>query len=73
MSDIISFISENRAWLFSGLLAAVVAGVFGLYKNTKTPSQKQTSGKDSTNIQAGQDVHIGGDIHRDEQTDTRKR
>jgi len=53
------WITNNKEWVFSGVGVAVLAGVFGLFRNRKSPPQQtQISGKNSTNIQAGRDVSV---------------
>jgi hypothetical protein len=53
----------NRQWVFSGVGVAVVAGVIGLFWRRRSTGfvQKERSGSHSTNIQAGRDIHIGGE------------
>jgi hypothetical protein len=53
---------DNKEWVFSGigvaLLAALVNFIF-LKWNRSFLSQKQKSGKNSTNYQAGGDINVG--------------
>jgi hypothetical protein len=53
------WILQNKEWLFSGL-GLVVIGWFitWLINRNKKTGQLQKSGKNSTNIQAGNDINI---------------
>jgi len=61
------FISQNKEWLFSGLLVAVpLALISWLLSKRKAPdSQIQESGKNSLNIQAKENIHIEGGVNND--------
>ncbi|MBD3307715.1 hypothetical protein GF348_15135 [candidate division KSB3 bacterium] len=60
MEDFIAWVVENKNWLFSGVGMMVLAWVGRLIFKKASASSKQTirSGDDSTNVQAGRDVHI---------------
>lgn len=48
------WIINNKEWIFSGIGAAVL----GLLFSSKSISQKQRGGKNSINIQAGENITI---------------
>lgn len=51
---------QNKEWLFSGVGIAIFSFIFSLFLKSKNSlKQKQSSGKKSTNIQAGNNVNIG--------------
>jgi len=56
----IEWIVENRIWLFSGLAVAIPLAIIGwLIARPKNKTvQKQKSGSQSINIQAGRDVNL---------------
>jgi hypothetical protein len=57
------WIWQNREWIFSGVGAALIGVLLGWMKRKRDTSgtvQSQHSGRNSTNIQAGRDVNIGG-------------
>ena len=53
-------ILNNKEWLFSGVGIVIVGVILRVFFKTK-PGSNQTikSGKNSKNIQAGRDIHIG--------------
>lgn len=64
-----NFIIDNKEWIFSGIGISIfgLAGSFLIFvfkkfilKNNKSDNSKQNikSGKNSTNIQVGGDIHI---------------
>ncbi|SMG34604.1 hypothetical protein [Fibrobacter sp. UWB13] len=59
MENILNCISENKEWLFSGLGIVLLGWIVKIIFFRNKPTQVQKSGKDSINIQAGGDVHIG--------------
>ena len=62
LSDILQFILDNKEWIFSGVGVAIVVAVAGYFFRKKSGiNQSIKSGSNSTNIQAGQDVHINND------------
>ena len=59
-----TWISENKEWLFSGVAVAIPLAVAGwLIHSRRSPRsvQKQRGGKGSTNIQVGRDLTVGQD------------
>ncbi|HIF9383673.1 TPA: hypothetical protein ACX6RR_003532 [Photobacterium damselae] len=54
------WIIDNKEWLFSGLLVAVPLAVLGWLFSTKRNKQVQKGGNNSTNIQVGGNLKIGG-------------
>jgi hypothetical protein len=51
----LDWLIKNREWLFSGLLVSVPLSIIGwwLSQQASHSSQRQSSGKNSTNIQIG--------------------
>jgi len=61
MEDLITWVIDNKEWLFSGVGLLVVAWVVRhIFKKKTYASSTQTirSGDSSTNIQAGRDAKI---------------
>jgi len=56
--DPIAWLWENKEWLFGGAGVAIVSAVIALVWRRGTSGQSQTSGANSTNIQAGKDINI---------------
>ena len=54
------WIIDNKEWLLSGLGIAIAAAIWKIFFGKKELSQK--SGDQSTNIQAGGNVDVGGDV-----------
>ncbi|MQR02475.1 hypothetical protein GEV47_17505 [Glaciimonas sp. GS1] len=61
MKHILDWIVANKEWVFSGIGASALSLLVGVFARKKkaSPTQSQTSGKNSTNIQAGGDINIG--------------
>jgi len=57
---VLDWIVLNKTWLFSGIAVAVPIALAGwlLSRRSNTRVQKQRSGKQSVNIQAGEDVNL---------------
>lgn len=57
---IMTFLAENKEWLFSGIGIAVITliGRFFFKKRQATSTQSIRAGDGSTNIQSGGDVKI---------------
>ena len=55
------WIIENKDWLFSGIAIAVPLAIVGWLISTRGNKQVQKGGKNSTNIQVGGSVKIGGE------------
>jgi hypothetical protein len=70
VESVINWIFDNLHWIFSGV-GAVIVGVL-ITKRIKQRSQRQSSGRSSTNIQAGRDVNLG-DRDRHDVPDPKKR
>lgn len=71
MEDYVAWVIDNRAWLFSGVGAVILAWVGRLLfkKNYASSTQTIRSGDSSTNVQAGRDVNIatkkiGNDVEK---------
>ena len=59
---ILQYVADNKEWIFSGVGVSVVVVVAGFFFRKKSGiNQSLKSGTNSTNIQAGQDVHINND------------
>lgn len=60
MENIIEFFKNNYEWIFSGLGIFILSGVFFLIKkkSAKIIKQKQKSGNNSINVQAGNSVEF---------------
>ena len=56
--DSIGWLWGNKKWLFSGAGIAVISAVIALVWRRGASRQSQTSGANSTNIQAGRDVSV---------------
>lgn len=56
-----SWIIENKDWLFSGIAVAIPIAVFGWIFSGRSSRQFQKGGKNSNNIQVGGDFKIQRD------------
>lgn len=67
MDEVITWVIDNKEWLFSGVGAVVIAWIGRvIYKRKQTAaSQKIRSGRNSTNIQAGRDIKLNSKMKRD--------
>lgn len=54
-----SWLIENKEWVFSGIGVSVLFFVLSLFKKGSGVKQVQKSGANSTNYQAGGDIKIG--------------
>lgn len=54
------WIIENKDWLFSGIAIAVPLAIVGWIISTRRNKQIQKGGENSTNIQVGGSINIGG-------------
>lgn len=59
MTTLINWICTNKEWVFSGLGVSVILLIFSIFKKSNS-AQRQKSGDNSTNYQAGGDINIGG-------------
>jgi len=68
MAKLGQWILDNWKWLFSGAGLVLLAWIGRLFFRRKSgdPSQKIRSGKDSLNVQVGQDMHIGSEVTRND-------
>lgn len=55
------WILQNKEWLFSGVAIAVPLAIIGWLFSGRASKQIQKSGDNSTNIQVGGNLKIGGD------------
>jgi hypothetical protein len=53
MDNLLKFLIDNKEWIFSGVGAAILVGLGGMFLRRKTKGQNITAGSGSTNIQAG--------------------
>ena len=59
------WIVANKNWVFDGFGVALVVAVLGfIFKGRSEAKQRQKGGKGSTNVQAGGDVNINGNINK---------
>lgn len=54
------WIIENKEWLFSGVAIAIPLAIVGLFFSGQGNKQVQKSGDNSTNIQIGGSLKVGG-------------
>lgn len=54
------WIIQNKEWIFSGIAIAIPLAVIGWFLSGREAKQVQKSGKNSTNIQVGGNLEIGG-------------
>ncbi len=56
---LLKWITENKDWIFSGIGVTLLGTVIGsCFKKKDSPTQKIKSGKNSTNIQGGENVTV---------------
>lgn len=55
-----NWIIENKEWLFSGFAIAVPLAIIGWFFSSRGVNQVQKSGDNSTNLQVGGNLKIGG-------------
>jgi len=60
LETVTEWISNNYTWVFSGIGIFILSGIITFFKRkgNNTIKQKQRSGKNSTNIQAGGNVEF---------------
>ena len=56
----LDWVIENKEWVFGGVGVAIISAAIKLIFGRKPNgiSQSQTSGSNSTNVQAGKDVNL---------------
>jgi len=54
------WIIENKEWLFSGIAIALPLAIVGWLISSRGNKQVQKGGKNSTNIQVGGNLKMGG-------------
>lgn len=54
------WIIQNKEWLFSGIAIAIPLAIIGFLFSTRGNKQVQKGGDNSTNIQVGGNLKIGG-------------
>lgn len=55
------WIIQNKEWLFSGIAIAIPVAIIGWFSSGRGDKQVQKSGNNSTNVQVGGNLRIGGD------------
>lgn len=56
----LSWLVDNKEWVFGGVGVAIVTGLIALFTRRRgNGEQRQTSGANSTNLQSGRDINIG--------------
>lgn len=55
------WILKNKEWLFSGVAIAIPLAIIGWLYSSRANKQIQKGGDNSTNIQVGGNLKIGGD------------
>lgn len=60
MEDVIEWFASNYKWVFSGIGVVILGAIFSFFRKSKSNgiSQKQRSGNNSINIQAGNNVEF---------------
>jgi hypothetical protein len=60
LSDALTWVIDNKEWIFGGIGVAAITGVIALLKRRQNDhTQRQRSGANSTNLQAGGDINVG--------------
>jgi len=54
------WIAENKDWLFSGIAIAIPLAIIGWIVSSRRNKQVQKAGNNSTNIQVGGNLSLGG-------------
>jgi hypothetical protein len=54
------WIIKNKEWLFSGVAIAIPLAIIGWFFSNQGNKQVQKSGDNSTNIQVGGNLKLGG-------------
>ncbi len=54
------WIVENKGWLFSGIAIAIPLAIIGWLISSRRNKQVQKAGNNSTNIQVGGNLSLGG-------------
>jgi hypothetical protein len=54
------WIAENKDWLFSGVAIAIPIAIIGWLISSRRNKQVQKGGDNSTNIQVGGNLSLGG-------------
>lgn len=59
LSDALTWVLENKEWIFGGIGVAAITGLLGLFIHRQISlSQGQRSGNNSTNLQSGRDINL---------------
>ena len=66
MDAIITWMNENKEWLFSGVGVFVISLIIHVFNKYRQPeiTQNIQSGDSSINIQSGRDININKPPHR---------
>ncbi|MGX9418162.1 hypothetical protein ACWU4D_12500 [Vibrio sp. WJH972] len=54
------WIADNKDWLFSGIAIAIPLAIIGWFISSRKNKQIQKGGDNSTNIQVGGNLNLGG-------------
>ena len=59
LSEALTWVFNNKEWIFGGIGVAAITGVIALLRRRQNGlTQKQASGANSTNVQAGRDITL---------------
>jgi hypothetical protein len=59
VSEALTWLIDNMEWIFSGIGVAAIGWLFLLFKRRQNGlNQRQRSGRNSTNLQAGKDINL---------------
>jgi hypothetical protein len=60
LSDALTWVIDNKEWIFSGVGAVLLSTlIMWLLRQRNGVTQGQSSGANSTNVQAGRDISVG--------------
>ena len=70
LMDIWSIVKSNAEWIFSGIGVFILASFLTIFvKQKRSNTQIQKSGKNSINIQSGENITIHSRNHKDERSE----
>lgn len=58
IENIINFITENKEWLFNGIIGAILLGIITILFSSNRANQKQKMGHNSTGYQSVGNITI---------------
>lgn len=59
LGESMAWLIENKEWIFSGIGVSVIILIVSIFKQKPDAKQIQKTGTNSTNYQAGGNIHIG--------------